>query len=145
MCHACARLDLARAGLCDGRAVVRCARAQSYSGGVLSMAKGAVLFDTVAISGTEATVRASRVDVRGGGCGRTGCRADCGGHGCVGCAQYGGGGGVSMGGGAVTFKGSTISKSKAVRARPSRFHFACCMLQMLMLCDAIPPMMLHAT
>jgi hypothetical protein len=47
-----------RPGCCGGRAAARCARAQRSGGGVLSMAKGTALFDTVAISGTEAGVRA---------------------------------------------------------------------------------------
>ncbi len=41
---------------------MRCARAQ-YSSGVLSMVKGTALFDAVAISGTEAVVRAGRGEV----------------------------------------------------------------------------------
>ncbi len=48
-------------------------------------------------------------------------RADCGGRGCVGCVQ-GDGGVVAMLDGAVTFKGGTISKTKAVRTRPFRLH-----------------------
>jgi hypothetical protein len=47
---------------------------------------------------------------------------------CAGCAQTGGGV-VFMGDGAVTFKGGTISNSKAVRARPSRSHVPLCVLQ----------------
>ncbi len=49
-----------RAGFCGGRAAARCARAQSNGGGVLSMDTGTALFDTVAISGTDAGVRAGR-------------------------------------------------------------------------------------
>jgi hypothetical protein len=67
----------------------------------------------------------------GGGCRQTGCAADCGGRGCVGCAQ--GGGVVRMDDGAVTFKGGTISDTKAVRARQLRSHVACRMLQRLLL------------
>jgi hypothetical protein len=48
-------------------------------------------------------------------------RADCGGRGCVGCVQ-GDGGVVAMLDGAVTFKGGTISRTKAVRTRPFRLH-----------------------
>jgi hypothetical protein len=66
------------------------------------------------------------------------------GRGCVGCVQYGGGGVVCMGAGAVKFKGGTISNTKAVSLRLSRFPFACCLLQMLMFCAAFPPTMLHA-
>jgi hypothetical protein len=56
-CAARARLDWAKGGLCGGRAAVRCARAQVYAGGVLSMFKGTALFDAVAISDTGAGVR----------------------------------------------------------------------------------------
>ncbi len=49
-----------RPGCCGGRAAARCARAQ-IAGGVLSMTKGTALFDAVAISGTEAGVRAGLV------------------------------------------------------------------------------------
>ena len=50
----------------------QCTRAQGYGGGVIVMEKGNVLFDAVAISDTEASVRAgwfddaSRADARGG-------------------------------------------------------------------------------
>jgi hypothetical protein len=108
------------------------------------MAKGTALFETVAISNTRAEVRAgwggdaSRADARGGGCRRTGCGADCGGHGCVGCVQEdnarGVGGVVSMDDGAVTFKGGTISNTKAVRPRLSRSRGPRRMLRMRMLC-----------
>ncbi len=87
---------------------------------MLSMAGGTALFDAVAISGTEASVRAgrggaaSRADACGGGCGPTVCAADCNRRGCAGCAQRGGNGGVvRMGNGAVTFIGGTISRTKA--------------------------------
>ncbi len=51
----------------------RCTRAQ-YGGGVIAMDKGAALFDGVAISGTEAWVRAGGQrwvsgPMRGGGAG----------------------------------------------------------------------------
>jgi hypothetical protein len=50
------------------------------------MTKGTALFDAVAISGTEAEVRAGLVRrcVVGSGCGRAGCGADCNGRGCAG-------------------------------------------------------------
>ncbi len=81
------------------------------------MYKGAALFDGVAISGTEAWVRAGgkrwvlrpmRVGGGGGGFGRRRRRVR------LGCAQ-GNGGVVSMGYGEVTFKGGTITNTKAVR------------------------------
>ncbi len=102
----------------------RCTRAQrqqdysSYGGGVIRMDKGAALFDGVSISGTEAQVRAGRVAMRvgadgrgrcGGGVGRRRRRLR------LGCAQ-GGGGVVSMYDGEVTFKGGSITNSKAVGA-----------------------------
>ncbi len=96
---------------------MRCARAQKY-GGVIFMDKGTALFDAVAITDIEAErVRAGRRGdgARWSGCWRTGCGAHCGGHGCVGFAQDGGV--VDMGDGALTFKGGTISSTKAVRAR----------------------------
>ena len=100
---------------------VRCAHAQYFGGGgVLSMAKGTALFDAVAISGSQAGVRASRAGCpHGVGVGGRGARADCNGRGCAGCAQYGGGV-VRMVDGAVTFKGGSISNSTAVRVRLSR-------------------------
>ena len=64
-----------------------------------------------------------------------GVRGRCGGHGCAGCAQYGGV--VHMGDGAVKFKGVNISNTKAaVRGSPSRFHVACRVSHILMLCAA---------
>ena len=51
-------------------------------------------------------------------------RADAAGHGCLGCAQTSGGV-VLMADGDVTFKGGTISNTKAVRARRSRSCDAC--------------------
>ncbi len=75
-----------------------------------------------------------------GGCRRTGCGANRGERGCVGCAQTGGGV-VRISDGAVTFKGGTISSSKAVRARPLRLHVLCCTLRKLLLsaaCWALP-------
>jgi hypothetical protein len=50
--------DWAKGGLRGRRAAARCVCAQWYRGGVLSMAKGTALFDTVAISDTFAEVRA---------------------------------------------------------------------------------------
>ncbi len=81
-----ALLDWAKGGLCSGRAALRCARAQDHNGGVLSMDKGAALFDAVAISDTEAPVRSgagrgvdvSWADAYWGGCRRTWCGANCG-------------------------------------------------------------------
>ncbi len=55
--------------------------------------------------------------------------------GCVGCAQTGGGV-VRISDGAVTFKGGTISSSKAVRARPLGLHVLCCTLRKLLLSAA---------
>jgi hypothetical protein len=115
VCCAFALLDWAKGGLCGGRAAVRCARAQN-NGGVLSMTKGTALFDTVAISGTEAIVRAGRAGCAvGADVGGRGATADCNGRGCAGCAQRCGGV-VLMDDGAVTFKGGSISNSTAVRA-----------------------------
>ena len=80
------------------------------------MTKGTALFDTVAISGTETQVRAGQggcavgADVGGRGAGPIAM-----GRGCAGCAQDGGGV-VDMDDGAVTFKGGSISNSRAVRA-----------------------------
>ncbi len=102
---------------------MRCARAQ-YSSGVLLMASGTALFDAVAISNTEARVRA--------GWGGDVSRADCGERGCVGWSQMGGGV-VRMRDGAVTFKGGTISNTTAVRALLLRLLHVCRMLQLLML------------
>ena len=73
--------DWAKGGLCDGLVAVRCTRAQTGydGGGVLSMGQGTALFDAVAISDTEAGVRAgrggvaSRADACEGGCRRTAC------------------------------------------------------------------------
>ena len=79
------------------------------------MDKGAALFDGVAISGTEARVRAGgqrcasgpmRVGGGGGGVGRRRRRVR------LGCAQ-GGGGVALMGYGEVTFKGGTITNITA--------------------------------
>ncbi len=84
---------------------------------MITMVKGAALFDGVAISGTEAQVRAGgqrwvpgpmRGGGGGGGLGRRLC-----------CAQLGGV--VWMRDGAVTFKGGTITNTKAVGA-----HCASC-------------------
>ncbi len=108
---------------------VRCAHAQYFGGGgVLSMAKGTALFDAVAIFGTEAWVRSGRMrQCEPGRCALERVLSDevrgpiCGGHGCGGCAQDGGGV-VRMDDGAVTFKGGTISNTRAVRARPLWFH-----------------------
>jgi hypothetical protein len=105
------------------RCIVACcmlhARAQTH-GGVISIRKGTALFDSVLISDSEARVRAgrggdaSRADARGGGVGGRGVRPTCG------RAQLGNGGVVSMDDGAVTFKGGTISNTRAVRVRRSR-------------------------
>jgi hypothetical protein len=79
------------------------------------MDKGAALFDGVAISGTEAWVRAGgqrwvsgpmRVGGGGGGLGRRRGRVR------LGCAQDGGV--VSMEYGEVTFKGGTITNTKTM-------------------------------
>jgi hypothetical protein len=79
------------------------------------MDKGTALFDGVAISGTEAAVRAGgrrwvsgpmRVGGGGGGVGRRRRRVR------LGCAQ-GGGGVIWMYDGEVTFKGGTITNTKA--------------------------------
>ena len=102
-----------RAGAFAERAA-RCTRAQYGGGGVIAMDKGAVLFDGVAISGTEAQVRAGgqrcvsgpmRVGGGGGGLRQRRRRVR------LGCAQYGGV--VSMSDGEVTFKGGTITNTKA--------------------------------
>ncbi len=90
LCAAHAQLDLAKGGLCGGRAAVRCARTQAF-GGVLFMAKGTALFDAVAISDTGASVRARRGGAAsragpmpaGAGVGGWGARPTCGGRGCV--------------------------------------------------------------
>ena len=81
VCAACALRDWAKGGLLHwpSGGAMRCS--QSSSGGVLDMTKGTALFDTVAISGTEATVRIGvgpdaqlgRVSAVGAGCRRTGC------------------------------------------------------------------------
>jgi hypothetical protein len=90
-------------------------------GGVLSMVKGTALFDTLAISGTRATVRAGLVRrcvvgrVSAEGVQRpiaTGVAAPA-------CAQESGGV-VDMDDGAVTFKGGSIANSTAVRACAQR-------------------------
>jgi hypothetical protein len=104
---------------------VRCARAQiNGPAGTLFMAKGTALFDAVAIAGSIAGVRWGR----GGGArwadallrwvSADGVRARCNGHGCFGCTQKGGV--VLMLDGNVTFKNSTISKARAVRAHVLR-------------------------
>jgi hypothetical protein len=117
----------------------RCTRAQGngYSccsnGGVISSNRGATLFDGVAISGTEAEVRAGgqrcvsgpmRVGGAGGGFGRRGRGA------WLYFAQYGGV--VTMYDGAVTFKGGTITNTKATvrigRDAPSHTGTGCRML-----------------
>jgi hypothetical protein len=88
------------------------------------MTKGTALFDTVTISGTRADVRASRA-----GCAHRLLSAD----GvrrpiairaaAPACAQYGGGV-VDMDDGVVTFKGGSISNTKAVRAPSASCAFA---------------------
>jgi hypothetical protein len=106
------------------------ARAQSNGGGgVLNMTRGAALFDAVAISDTFAEVcagrggDASRADAQWGRVSADGVRGRFArGHDRFGCAQNGRGGVVRMGGGVVTFKGGTISNSKAVRAHQLRWH-----------------------
>jgi hypothetical protein len=121
-CLLCVRCSIGRRpGCCGCRAAARCARAQSGSGGVLSMDKGTALFDTVAISGPEAKARTGLVRrcAVGAGVGGRGARTDCNGRGWVGCAQFGGGV-VRMDDGAVTFKGGSISNSIAVRACAQR-------------------------
>ena len=95
---------------------------------MITIYKGTALFDTVAIFDTEArnSVREgravmSRADARGAGVGGRG--ADrCGGYCCLGYAQDGGV--VRMVDGVVTFKGGTISNTKAVSACMSRLHVA---------------------
>jgi hypothetical protein len=99
------------------------------------MDKGAALFDGVAIFGTGASVRAGgrrwvsgpmREGGGGGGLGRRRRRVR------LGCAQYGGV--VRMIDGAVTFKGGTITNTKAVRTgHDARSHAgtACRMLRRL--------------
>jgi hypothetical protein len=92
------------------------------------MTKGAALFDAVAISGTKAMVRAglagcalvvAGVGGRGAGPIAIGVAAPA-------CAQYNGGGVVSMTDGAVTFKGGNISNAMAVmRARMFRLLHVC--------------------
>jgi hypothetical protein len=91
------------------------------------MAKGTALFDTVAISDTfAANVRAGLVR-RCEPC-RMRVGAGAGGRGVASIAMERAasavqdGGVVSMYDGAVTFKGGTISNTKAVRARPLRLH-----------------------
>jgi hypothetical protein len=77
---------------------------------------------TVAISSTTAKVRASRAGrAVGAGVGGRGARADCNRRVCAGCAQWVGGNGgvVSMDDGAVTFKGGSISNTKAAVRAPS--------------------------
>jgi hypothetical protein len=136
--HAPARCDFTSAlHVPNGRAALRYTRAQGFSGGVLSMDRGTALFDTVAISDTEALHESVR---RCKSCrwalGRVsadGVRGRLRGRGCIGCVQddadYGGGV-VGMLGGAITFKGGTISSTTAVRASPLRFHVVRRKLQM---------------
>ncbi len=101
---------------------------------MINMYDGVVTFKGSTISNTTAMrVRLSHLHVPrrmshvagvgGGGASR------CGGRGCVGCAQYGGGGVVYMYDGAVTFKGGTISSTEAMRVRLSRLHFPRRLLQ----------------
>jgi hypothetical protein len=105
VCCAFARLDWAKGGLCGDRAAVRCTRAQS-SGGVLFMVKGTALFDTVAISDTEAAGRFAY----------------------LGNDWLNSGGMVRLSDGKVTLKGVNISNSRAVlRVRCVRTSDgACC-------------------
>jgi hypothetical protein len=70
-----------------------------------------------------------------GRCARGRVSTDCSVRGCVGCAQ--GGGVVRMLGGAVTFKGGTISNTKAVHA-PARCDFTSCVA-----CSECPLLALH--
>ncbi len=86
---------------------------------MLSMASGSALFDTVAIFGTQALVRAcesGRCAV-GAGVGGRGARPIAMGVAAPACAQFGGV--VSMFDGAVTFKGGSISNSTAAVRAPS--------------------------
>ena len=101
-----------RAGALAERAA-RCTRAQG-GGGVIRIDKGAALFDGVAISGAEASVRAGGrrwlsgpMRVGGAGAVSDGVGGGCG----FGCAQEGGV--VLMDDGAVTFKGGTITNATA--------------------------------
>jgi hypothetical protein len=119
-CATCALLDWVKGGLFGGRAAVRCTRAQpNGSGGVIFMAKGTALFDTVPISGTQAWVRAAKSE-------------------CIGCEH--GGGVVRMLDGDIKFKGGTISNTTAVRERLSRSHVPCRMLMLYanVALDALP-------
>jgi hypothetical protein len=117
------------------------ARAQSNGrGGVLSMTRGAALFDAVAISDTFAEVCAgTRQRCESGRCtvGRVSADGVRGrfarGHDRFGCAQNGRGGVVRMGSGVVTFRGGTISNSKAVRAQQLHWHAPRRMVKMLIL------------
>ena len=82
-------------------------------------------------SGAAMRVGPMRGGASVGGRGAGPMRREC----CAGCAQYGGV--VHMGDGAVTFKGVNISNTKAaVRGSPSRFHVACRVSHILMLCAA---------
>jgi hypothetical protein len=100
-----------------GLAALRCAHAQKY-GGVIDIGKGTALLDTVAISDTEAlSVRAGQgVRCKSGECAlgwvsAEEVSANRGRRGCIGCVQDGGV--VRMSGGAVKFKGGTISNTFA--------------------------------
>jgi hypothetical protein len=123
-----------RAGFCGGRAAARCARAQ-YSGGVLFMSKGTALFDAVAISGSAAGVRAGRGgDAQLGRVSADGVRRPIAmGVAAPACAQYDGGV-VGMYDGAVTFKGGSISNSRAWVRAPS---VRCASLRRGMVCCAV--------
>ncbi len=114
---------------------------------MIAMDQGAVLFDGVAISGTEAQVRAGgqrwvsgpmRVGGGGGGLGRRRRRMR------LGCAQNGGV--VSMGYGEVTFKGGTITNTKAaVRiGLDARSHTGTGCRMLRGLCPRGVPRALHA-
>jgi hypothetical protein len=97
------------------------------------MARGTALFDTVAISGTAAEVRAGRTGCVVGRVWADGVRRPIAmGVAAPACAQYGGGV-VDMSDGAVTFTGGTISNSTAVRVSPLRSPVVWHVLQMLML------------
>jgi hypothetical protein len=100
------------------------------------MEKGTALFDSVAISDISGSVRARRIRdasragrAVGAGFGGRGARADCNRRGCAGCAQDDGGV-VRMDDGAITFKGGSISNTKAVRSprelRAPHHDTVCC-------------------
>jgi hypothetical protein len=87
---------------------------------VLYTVKGTALFDTVAISGTTATVRigVGPDAAVGAGVGGRGAGPIAIGVAAPACAQFGGGV-VKMDDGAVTFKGGSISNTKATVRAPS--------------------------